>query len=604
MIMNPHHDGSRLHVGDPAPSLGDTVDVFVRVPRGYSVDAVHVRSTPDAEPHFDAARIDRTTEHETWWRASLRMANPDTHYRFLLDRGPHGYSWLTGTGVHDRDVPDDRDFRLSTHDAPPAWAAESVIYQIFPDRFASSGEDHRLPSGAVSADWYDDPVIPRGTSAERQFYGGDLPGIQAHLEHIESLGVNTVYLTPFFTSPSNHRYNASDFTQVDPMLGGNQALATLTERLHQRGIRVVGDLTTNHTGSRHPWFEAAQRDPSSAEAGFYYWREEDPGYLGWLDVPTLPKLNWDSDELRRRMIDGNDSIVARWLQPPYNLDGWRIDVANMTARHASGDRNHAVARAIRAAMVAARPDALLIAEHGHDYTRDVDGDGWHGSMNYAAFTRPVWRWLADPATTIGFLGMPVPVRRGPGTDVVATMTDFLAAIPWQARATNMNLLSSHDTPRIRTVTGDPGLVEVGAVLLVTLPGIPTIFAGDEIGLEGVNGEDARRPFPWKQPERWDARTLQAYRSLVRLRRNTVALQHGGLRWVHVGDDTLAFLRETAEERVLVVASRAAGTSLVLPRSLLGVDAEIESLYGDAPSVDAHGIRVPDGPGAHVWRLGR
>jgi alpha-glucosidase len=535
----------------------------------------------------------------------LRIANPVTHYRFLLDRGARGYSWLSGTGVHDRDVPDDRDFRLSTFGAAPSWATEAVIYQIFPDRFASSGQYHRLPDTATSADWYADPVIAHGPTIEHQFYGGDLPGIQAHLDHIESLGINAVYLTPFFTSPSNHRYNASDFAQVDPVLGGNEALAALTKRLHDRGMRVIGDLTTNHTGLLHPWFQAGQRDRSSAEAGFYFWRDEDPGYLGWCEVPSLPKLNWSSDELWRRMVDGSESVVSRWLRPPYNLDGWRIDVANMTARHGADDRNHALARAIRATMTATRPDALLIAEHGHDFTRDVDGDGWHGSMNYAAFTRPVWRWLVEPETTLGFLGMPVPVRRGPGAEVVETMTDFLAMIPWQARLTNMNLLGSHDTPRVRTVTGDPRMVEVGAVLLATLPGIPTVFAGDEIGLEGINGEDARRPFPWKQPDRWDRRTLREYKSLVRLRRNTVALQRGGLRWVHVGEDTLAFLRETAQERVLVVAARAAGSPLILPRSLLGPDDAIETLYGEAPHVDTRGIHVPSlAPAAHVWRLAR
>jgi alpha-glucosidase len=183
------------------------------------------------------------------------------------------------------------------------------------------------------------------------------------------------------------------------------------------------------------------------------------------------------------------------------------------------------------------------------------------------------------------------------------MTDFLAAIPWRARLMNMNLLSSHDTPRIRTVTGDRRMVEVGAALLFTLPGIPTVFAGDEIGLMGTNGEDARRPFPWKQPERWDGRTLRTYQSLVRLRRNTVALQRGGLRWVHVSDDAIAFLRETADDRVLVVTSRAPGTPLVLPRSLLGRGDDVEVLFGDAPVIDELGIHVPgSGPGAQVWRL--
>ena len=603
MIDIPHHDGSELYVSDPTPSLDDTVDVFVRVPRGLDVRALHVRTTPDADPSFAEATIDRQDAHEVWWRAPMRIANPDTHYRFLLDRGSRGYSWLNATGHHARDLPDDRDFRLTTYGAAPPWTADAVMYQIFPDRFASSGQHRALPDWAVAADWYQDPVAPTGPLTERQIYGGDLPGIQEHLDHIESLGANVVYLTPFFAATSNHRYDAADFGEVDALLGGNAALASLSQALHERGIRLIGDLTTNHTGLAHSWFRTGRDDPSSVENDFYYWRSQAPGYLGWCEIPSLPKLNWASDELRRRMVDDPDSVVARWLRPPYNLDGWRIDVANMTARHAADDRNHAVARAVRTAMYGVRPDALLIAEHGHDYTRDLAGDGWHGSMNYAGFLRPIWRWLVDPDSSLGFLGLPVPVRRNTGPEVVSTMTDFLAAIPWQARLANMNQLGSHDSPRIRTVTGDPRLVDIGAALLMTMPGIPAVFAGDEIGLEGITGEDARRPFPWKQPQRWDDRLLGVFRALIRLRRNTVALQRGGLRWIHVSDDRLAFLRETASERVLVVVSRGGGAPLILPRTVLGPDGQVEVLYGEAPRLDFSGVRVPgDGPAAHIWRL--
>ena len=599
MLDLPHHDGSELYVSDPTPALDDTVDVFVRVPRGQDVQALHVRTTPDADPVFADAKVDRQTQHETWWRASVRMANPDTHYRFLLDHGARGYSWLTGTGLHTRDVPDDRDFRLTTYGAAPDWATEAVVYHIFPDRFASSGQERPLPPWANAADWYGDTVVHKGPSAEKQVYGGDLPGIQQHIDHIESLGANVVYLTPFFTATSNHRYDAASFSDVDPLLGGDAALIELSKRLHDRGIRLIGDLTTNHTGLTHPWFQTAREDPTSPEHSFYYWRDAAPGYLGWCEIPTLPKLDWASDELQQRML----GVVSRWLQPPFNLDGWRIDVANMTARHAAADRNHDVARALRATMAKTRADALLLAEHGHDYTRDVAGDGWHGSMNYVGFLRPVWRWLVDPDNAPEFLGAPVPVRRNAGPDVVATMTDFLGAIPWQVRLANLNQLSSHDTARVRTVTGDPRLVEIGLALLMTMPGIPAVFAGDEIGQEGVNGEDARRPFPWKQPDQWDEQLLGTFRRLIAVRRSTAALQRGGLRWIHVGDDQLAYLRETATERILVVVSRASGPHLILPRTILGPDGQVEVLYGDAPRLDFNGVRVPgDGPAVHIWRL--
>jgi alpha-glucosidase len=369
-------------------------------------------------------------------------------------------------------------------------------------------------------------------------------------------------------------------------------------------MRLIGDLTTNHCGSRHPWFETGRRDPDSVESDFFYWRAADPGYLGWCGVPSLPKLNWSSPELLDRMIESPDAVVRRWLQPPYGLDGWRIDVANMTGRHGADDRNHEIARRVRGAAAAARPDAVVIAEHGHDYTGDVAGDGWHGSMNYAGFLRPVWRWLADPATTLNFLGVPVTVRPNTGPQVVDTMSDFLGAVPWRVRCANLNQLGSHDTPRFGTVTGNRVLVEVGAVLLMTLPGIPAIFAGDEIGLEGINGEDARRPFPWDRREQWDETLLDTMRRLTWLRRGSSALTHGGLRWLSVEDDRLAFLRESASERILVVVARAGGEPLPLPPSICGATGDIEVLHGAEPRTGASGrIEVPgDGPAAHVWRL--
>lgn len=223
-------------------------------------------------------------------------------------------------------------------------------------------------------------------------------------------------------------------------------------------------------------------------------------------------------------------------------------------------------------------------------------------MNYAGLTRPLWRWLGDPQSTLAFPDMPLRVQRSPAPHLVATMTDVLAAIPWQARLASMNMLGSHDTARIRTVTGDPELVRVGAALLFTLPGIPAVFAGDEIGIEGINGESGRRPFPWKEPERWDRQTLLAYQALARVRRESIALQRGGLRWVHVSDDALAFLRETADEQVLVSVSRSAAMP-VLPRRLSPRGGQIECLYGGDPRIDDDGIHVPGpGPGAHVWRL--
>ena len=164
------------------------------------------------------------------------------NYRWLLDGVPDGYQWLNGEGLHAHDVTDAADFRLTTHAAPPSWAQDAVLYQIFPDRFAKS-VDRPVPAWAVPQRW-DDPVIGNGPETPYQLYGGDLDGITAHLDHIASTGANTVYLTPVFPARSNHRYDASTFDVVDPQLGGDAALARLSDALHARGMRLLGDLTT------------------------------------------------------------------------------------------------------------------------------------------------------------------------------------------------------------------------------------------------------------------------------------------------------------------------------------------------------------------------
>jgi alpha-glucosidase len=468
-------------------------------------------------------------------------------------------------------VTDAADFRVVAHPAVPDWVADAVVYQVFPDRFArSAAADGRpVPPWARPARW-DEPVVHRGPDTGRQLYGGDLPGIAEHLDHLVDLGVTVLYLTPFFPARSNHRYDASSFDTVDPVLGGDEALAALLEAAHGRGLRVVGDLTTNHTGDAHEWFLAAVADPSAPEAGYYFFDEHPGRYASWLGVSSLPKLDQSCTHLRERLYDGPGSVVARWLS--FGLDGWRIDVANMTGRYGAQDLAHDVARRLAATARAARPDAWVLAEHGHDAGPDLPGDGWHGTMDYAGFTGPVCTWLThSPDLVFGF-GRPVATPSLPAHAVVATMREVHGAMPWRAQGASSLHLDSHDVPRFRTVVGggSSGGVSaagrerhlVGLAMQLTMPGVPTLFAGDELGLTGVDGEHARTPFPWDRPESWDAPTLEAFRSWIALRRTHVALRRGGLRWVHAGEDSMTFLREHPDERVLVHLARADQDPLV------------------------------------------
>ncbi|HEY5879222.1 MAG TPA: glycoside hydrolase family 13 protein [Nakamurella sp.] len=594
-----HHDGSSLYVGAQTPSFGDRVPIRVRVPRSAGVDGVYLRVVEDAEPRYLPATGSGHVDGEDWYTAEITVHNPVTGYRVLLDRGAAGYTWLNGTGEHPREVSDRHDFRLTTYDPGPDWGPDSVVYQIFPDRFARSTV-RELPDWAVPAQW-DDPVEHRGPDTPRQFYGGDLDGIVEHLDHVVDLGATAIYLTPIFPARSNHRYNATSFDSVDPLLGGDEALARLSTAGHARGLHLIGDFTTNHSGDDHAWFTAALA--GGPERGFYYFdSDSSDGYVSWMGHRTLPKFNLESAELRDRLFGRGDSVVARWLRPPFDLDGWRIDVANMTGRYGPFDHGHDVARELRATLDAVRPGSALLAEHCHDFSTDLIGDGWQGAMNYAGFTRPVWSWLTATDNGLGFLGMPQRVPRRTGGDTAATMRDFLASTPWKVALRHWNLLASHDTPRFRTVTGDPVAVRLGVGLQMTYPGAPMIFAGEELGLAAVDGEHARTPMPWSHPESWDRDTLATFRELIALRRAHPALRTGGLRWVIVTDDAIGYLRETADERLLVVVARGPWSGAALPGRLTG--GPPQTLYGGADLLASErALIVPGaGPCVGIWRL--
>lgn len=626
LLYSPHHDGSALYVSNQHPQLGDVVEVRVRVPRQAGVSEVVVRTVDDGEMRLTPAHLlapahliapARREDHarlgdcpsphaelqEDWWAADIRMNNEVMRYRFRFDGGPTGVRWLNGAGLWDRTVPDDADFRLTTYPKPPAWVQGAVVYQIFPDRFASTGRySDPAPEWAIPTAW-DEPVADVEGIVGRQFYGGDLDGITEHLDHIQALGVNVIYMTPIFPGHSNHRYNASSFAAVDPLLGGDDAFARLCEAAHARGIRVMGDFTSNHTGDTHEWFIRAAADTTSRERDYYYWRE-DGSYVAWFDVPTLPKLNHRSAELQRHLFDETDGPVRKWLHA--GLDGWRIDVANMTGRMGSDDLNHEVARHLRHAAVAENPDALIIAEHYFDYSSDLQGDGWHGVMNYSGFTFPIWGWLHNPADTLDYLHGIVETPHLNGSLMVETIRDFSARVPWQNLVASFNLLDSHDTARIATLLARrEDLIGVACTLMMTMPAMPMIEYGDEIGMEGLTGEDGRRPMPW-HPEQWDHQILETYRDLAAIRHGSAALREGGMRWIYADDDAVAYLRESATETVLVYAARA-HSSTDLPAELLLDGAEVRCLYQSAGAtweVDGSELRLhTDGPAALVLSWG-
>ncbi|MCG7426359.1 glycoside hydrolase family 13 protein [Helcobacillus sp. ACRRO] len=585
----PFHDSGPLCTSASAPALGDTVEVRLWVPDLWHASAVALRQVRDGEPVATALEQGPADGAGHWFTGEVLVHNPVTRYRFCVvgsqdpsAPSPLPYAWVTAAGIRDHDVTDADDFTLIAHTPAPDWVGDAIVYQIFPDRFARAAHspttadglpDLDLPDWAEPMRW-SDPASEDGHRNGVQLFGGDLDGIIEHLDHIQGLGADTVYLTPIFPAGSVHRYDASAFERVDPLLGGDDALARLSAALHERGMRLILDLTTNHTGDRHAWFQAALADPTAPERDFYLFSGDGDDYVGWLGVPSLPKLDHRAPAMRRALYEGADSVTAHWLAEPFSADGWRIDVANMTGRHGAQDLAHEVARTMRRTL---GRQHWLIAEHGHDATRDLDGDGWHGTMNYAGFTRPLWAWLADPDSDLNWLGLPMSIPRLPGGAATRTLRGVNAQMPYPSRLHSQNLLSSHDTPRIRTVTGDAGRTRVALGLLACLPGVPTLFAGDELGLHGLNGEHSRTPMPWDLIDgsgpasavtAIDHDALTTVQRSFAARAASPALRRGGIRWIAATADALVFIRTHPEGSVLIHAARTAHDAIEVPTDLL------------------------------------
>jgi alpha-glucosidase len=556
IVQVPHHDGSDLYVSNSAPKIGDKVTLKVRVPKGYTFDEAYIRLYEDAEPRTHKLDEKSSSKTERWFEVKITITNIHTVYRFVFV-GPNKYEWLNAKGLFDHDVHSNNDFQIVAIAENPKWISKSVFYQIFPDRFARSGKVNINPDWAYPRDWNE---LPRGRSkyTGQELYGGDLYGVEDKLDYLDDLGVNGIYLTPIFPSRSNHRYDATTFDEVDPILGGDKAFKSLIRSAKKKKIRILGDLTSNHCGVGHQWIITAKKNKSSKERSYFYWDKSIKwGYVGWFGLESLPKLNYASKALRKAVYEGKNSIVKKWISPKFGMAGWRIDVGNMTGVQGAENHHVEVMQGIRKAMQEVDPETWLVAENGDFIASDLNGLGWQGAMNYQGFMRPFWNWMnRNPEITGGFQGLPFAMPKIDGQQFFESMQEFNASIPWRSLTASMLILDSHDTARFRTVVlGDRNAHLAAMTMLLTYPGVPSIFAGDEIGLEGSWGEDSRRTINWEDRSGWDLDFFNSTKTLIQLRRESHALIHGGLRWVAVEKDYLAYFRESKNQSLLIFISR-------------------------------------------------
>lgn len=542
--------------------------------RGGAPGRVYLRAEPDNEELLIAMQPAGEVAGMARYEAELPRdrASVATHYAFkLLD--DRRQTWLAADGLHPFTPPRELHFKVCSGDAPPDWVADQVVYQIFPDRFcqgdpaiAVQTDEYVYGSGrmrVVRAAW--GAPIDRSVAATA-FYGGDLIGIRGQLPYLaDELGVTALYLNPIFTSGSNHRYDTEDYDHVDPHLGGNAALVELAGALRARGMRLVLDAVVNHTGANHPWFDRLGRHGGTGayQSAASPWRSwyvfDDKGYASWNGHASLPVLDFASPEVCAAMYAGDGAVLRRWLRPPYAIDGWRFDVIHMLGEGPGAHNNAHHVRAMRRTVREENAEGYVLGEHFGEATRWLQGDQEDGAMNYYGFAHPVRAWLGGR----DHAGHPALVSTA---ELERWLTAARARVPYANQLAQLNLIDSHDTVRFLTlVGGDAARMAVAVTLLFSYPGVPCIYYGDEIGLEGGPDPDCRRCFDWDRGH-WNAELHAHYRRLIAWRKARAEWRRGAYQTLAVTDDALVFARYTDRAATLVAVNRGAA-AVELPVAL-------------------------------------
>ena len=574
-----HSDAVAPYLEPEQPSLGDTLTIRLRVFSSAPVEQVHVRAIIDGIDHHAPATVERRGRIFTWFRTEFYLRQTRTHYHFLLRTRDRQTFYYTRAGVSSVYTNEDYDFTVNTAYRPPHWVRSSVFYQIFPDRFhrgigvegVKNGEISRGQFTSREMAWNDRP-LPHAEGGSLDFFNGNLPGIEQKLNYLAELGVNALYLTPVFTAKTNHRYDCLDYFNVDPHLGGNEALSSLIAAAHRREMRVVLDVSINHVGVEHEWAKGVILDDGSRAE--FVRRDENGRQMLWANVPDLLKLDYSVNALRDVIYRNSDSVVQRYLRPPYQIDGWRFDVASETGRYGNRQLCEDLWREIRATIRSINPDAYIVGEHWHDSLPYLQGDQWDSAMNYFGSERPARMWLGEQDR---FAAIPVQEavvgRRISGDELQQLLDQHFLRVPNGVVHAQFNLLDSHDVTRIHNNASifNWEMYEGVIMLLFLLPGTFSIYYGDEIGLSGTLDADHGKRFPmqWNEDE-WDGRFVDLYSKMIRMKRELPALQSGSHWVLDAGDDYLVYARfDTAEAIVLALNRHAEGRHLQFDLSALG-----------------------------------
>ena len=509
-------------------------------------------------------------------------------------------------------------FRITPGFHTPEWAKGAVFYQIYVDRFYNADPSNDVLSGEYYyvgsqservTDW---DSLPANLDIGR-FYGGDLQGVRAKLDYLQELGVEVIYFNPLFVSPSNHKYDIQDYDYIDPHYGkivedtdegilqngdrdnshawkyirrvtdkrnleaSNQLFAQLTEEIHKRGMKIILDGVFNHCGSFNKWMDreriyenqegypkGAYISADSPYRNFFSFYDQNrwpynPSYDGWWAHDTLPKLNYEGS---RELYDYVLEIGKKWVSPPYNVDGWRLDVAADLGH--SNEFNHQFWKDFRKAVKEANPEAIILAEHYGNPESWLMGDEWDTVMNYDAFMEPLTWFLTGMEKHSDEYRQDL---YGNSDAFIGAMKNHMRSLHMSAFYTAMNELSNHDHSRFLTRTNhrvgrisyagaeaassgiNPAIMREAVAVQMTWPGAPTVYYGDEAGVCGFTDPDNRRTYPWG---REDQSLIDFHKVMIRIHKEYGFLREGSLKFLWNDYQGLCYGRFSNDEQMIVI----------------------------------------------------
>ena len=624
MIFNPQalfSDGTEQYRIPAEPKENEYVRIRFRAGR-ENIDQVFL-ITNDVRQKMEKISNDRLFDY---YEAGMQLDTQRVEYYFEVHCGPL-VCYYNATGVADH-VDPQYHFWMQPGFTTPSWAKGAVFYQIYVDRFfngdpsndVETDEYFYIGEGTVKVDDWNKYPAQMGV---REFYGGDIAGVWQKLDYLQELGVEVIYFNPIFVSPSNHKYDIQDYDYIDPHIGkivkdegellqrseqgnlmcdpehpnknasryicrvtdkenleaSNQFFAEFVEEVHKRGMKVILDGVFNHCGSFNKWLdrECIYEDAPGYEKGafvsqdspyrsyFKFWEETWPYntyYDGWWGHDTLPKLNYEeSDELFQYVMH----IARKWVSPPYNVDGWRLDVAADLGH--SAEYNHFFWREFRRNVKEANPNAIILAEHYGDPKDWLGGDQWDTVMNYDAFMEPItWFLTGVEKHSDEFRGD----MKGNADAFFNAMRHFMTRFSTQSLQVAMNELSNHDHSRFLTRTNsqvgrtnsrgpeaanqgiDKAVFRQAVMIQMTWPGAPTLYYGDEAGLCGWTDPDNRRAYPWG---REDKDLIEYHKVLISLHKECQALKTGSIMFLHGEYNLICYGRFDEKDKVVVIINR-------------------------------------------------